>query len=77
MKGHVCEAIEISKEVDSSSPELFKSICSLRYDKDMYSERKKIGTYTSDNPAVLNHIAQHCAFGSKSFVQDFMEGNNH
>lgn len=59
MKGHVCEAIEISKEVDSSSPELFKSICSLRYDKDMYSERKKIGTYTSDNPAVLNHIAQH------------------
>lgn len=59
MKGQVCEAIEISKEVDSRSPELFKSVCSLRCDKDMYSERKKTGTYSSDNPAVLNHIAKH------------------
>lgn len=59
MKGQVCEAIEISKEVDSRSPELFKSICSLRYDKDMYSERKKIGTYSSGNPTVLNHITKH------------------
>lgn len=25
----------------------------------MNSERKKIGTFTSDNPAVLNHITKH------------------
>lgn len=59
MKGQVFEAIEASREGGSSSPELFKSICSLRYNKECIQKERKIGTYTSDDPAVPNHITKH------------------